>query len=106
MELYRILELVQTLKEERGKHVLVVDVEREVILVEEVEDGFLGKVVDEVLANVVHGAVRGGGVDVEPVGLGGSRNRHGCSILETLEEESKRERGRLRISERESKKRH
>ena len=29
---------------------------------------------DEVLADVAHGAVRGGRVDVEPVGLGGSRN--------------------------------
>jgi len=31
--------------------------------------------VDEVLADVAHGAVGGSGVDVEPVWLSGSRNR-------------------------------
>ena len=67
--------------------VLVVDAKGEVILVEEVEDGFLGKIVDEVLADVVHGTVRGGGLDIELVGLEGRRNQRDCSILETQEEE-------------------
>jgi len=75
MELDRVLELAEALEEERGGDVLVVDAEGEAVLIEGVEDGFLGEAKDEVLADVAHGAVGGGGVDVEPVRLGRSRNR-------------------------------
>jgi len=75
VELHRVLDLAEALEEERGGDVLVVDAEGEAVLVEGVEDGFLGEAEDEVLPDVAHGAVGGGGVDVEPVRLGRGRNR-------------------------------
>lgn len=71
MEVEGVFELAEGFEEEGGGDVLVVDAEGEAVVGEGVEDGFLGEAVDEILADIAHGAVRGGGVDVEAVGLGG-----------------------------------